>query len=555
MIAYLRRIASLVGQESWKRYKRSFLFAAVSALFETVSIAAILPLMAIVLSEQGGQQIGSFHLTPMTGLTGLAMLYVLGLGLRALSIQYTARVNLQEGYAFGARLFRAILLQPLTWHNVNHSSKLRAAVLSEAQDFISFVTIPLGRLLAQICLVISVAAVLVAVRPLETLVFAAALAAAYLGVFFLLRKPLKINAEKQIDCHAARHKLSTEALSAIREVRLSRLEDTFASDFRDASMMLAEVAAKKVLFTDFPKLVLEFILFFSLMAVIVSMASVDGFMVSGGLGELLLFGAAMLKLFPSGHLVFANLTTLKSGQALMDKLEQLSDSFLHDECSGTVPEMCKELRVDDVSYTYPGRATSSVSNISFSAKPGDRIAITGPSGSGKSTVVDLIAGLITPDTGKICVDGKTLQAGQLVSWQKQIRYCPQVPSLFDLGIAENIAVGCEYDDKAIRESVAMTLLENLQDALGPDYLTISIGELGRKLSGGQIQRINLARMLYKTAPVYILDEPTNNLDLKTAQQIMGKVFCEKPNAIFIVVTHEQWLADMCDKVVTLQASS
>lgn len=546
MRVYIHRLIRILGPESWGRFRRAYAFAAFAALFETLSIAAVFPLMVVVLSGEATTANGPFAMSPALGFAALALLYVVGLGLRGASVLITARTNMQQGHGFAAKLFAQVLTQPISWHATTHSAALRTAILTDAQDLISNVTVPLGRLVAQLVLVGSVMVVLLVLRPVPTLVFGGALLATYAVIFRLLRAPLHRDAARQITLHATRHLLSTEALSAIREVRLSGLSDSFATGFTAASQNLAHASTRKALFTDLPKLVLEMVLFLALMLALLTLSAQNPAGVSAMVPQLALFGVAGIKLFPMGHLIFANLANLRAGLPLIDKFETLQGRLQEQPPAEPAPLLKQDLRLERVSYTYPGNTAPSVREVSLVARPGDRIAVTGPSGSGKSTLIDLIAGLATPDTGSVLVDSTRLTQAHHANWLKQLRFAPQTPVLFDQSIADNIAAGAVMDAQRLREVADLT---DLRDLLNRP--PAPIGERGSALSGGQRQRINLARALYQPVGLYIFDEPTNNLDHEQARAIMTQVFEATKDAVLIVVTHDPWLAEQCSQKIAL----
>jgi ATP-binding cassette subfamily C protein CydD len=166
----------------------------------------------------------------------------------------------------------------------------------------------------------------------------------------------------------------------------------------------------------------------------------------------------------------------------------------------------------DVHYQYEDRDATAVKKVSFALHPGERVAIVGPSGSGKSTVADLLLGFIHPSQGEILIDGQPLQTIDPSHWRSFVTWVPQEPYLFDGTIRENIQIARpSVSLSEIRRASELALADPFIQALPNGYET-QVGERGRRLSGGQVQRIALARAFLKDAPIVILDEATANLD-------------------------------------------
>ncbi|MCL4168687.1 UNVERIFIED_CONTAM: hypothetical protein GTU68_016002, partial [Idotea baltica] len=166
---------------------------------------------------------------------------------------------------------------------------------------------------------------------------------------------------------------------------------------------------------------------------------------------------------------------------------------------------------DQVSFDYePGRPA--LSQLSFEIKANDNIAIVGPSGAGKSTLMSLLLGFIYPQSGEIRVNGSPLQPHNIDQWREQLVWMPQRAHLFHGTIRENISLGVpDADEQAIKAAATFAQISETIEAL-PDQYNTQVGERGAGFSGGQIQRIALARAFIKDAPVMLLDEPTAHLD-------------------------------------------
>ena len=182
-------------------------------------------------------------------------------------------------------------------------------------------------------------------------------------------------------------------------------------------------------------------------------------------------------------------------------------------------------------------------------KKGDFIGIIGETGSGKSTLINLFTGLLKPSEGKIEVDGLNIFSN-LSEWHKKIGYVPQSIYLMDDTIKKNIAFGLredDIDDNSVKQAVEKASLSEFLKNL-PNGLDTIVGEKGIRISGGQQQRIGIARALYRDPEILILDEATSSLDQSTEKKIMDSIQFLKRKKTLIIVTHRLSTVDKCDKI-------
>ena len=210
-----------------------------------------------------------------------------------------------------------------------------------------------------------------------------------------------------------------------------------------------------------------------------------------------------------------------------------------------------ELR--QISYVYPKAAEITINDISLTINFGESIGIIGTSGVGKTTLIDILLGLLTPNTGTVCVDGKDIQTN-IRNWQNQIGYVPQSIFLTDDTLRHNIAFGLPSDqinDASVETAIQAAQLQELVAKL-PDGLDTFVGERGIRLSGGELQRIGIARALYHNPSALVLDEPTSSLDISTECDLMGAVSTLHGRKTILIVTHRLTTLKYCDRFYRLE---
>ena len=182
------------------------------------------------------------------------------------------------------------------------------------------------------------------------------------------------------------------------------------------------------------------------------------------------------------------------------------------------------------------------------------VGLLGPSGSGKTTFVNLITGLIKQNDGQILIDDVHDINDNIYYWQSKIGYVPQSIFLFDGTIEQNVSFGSEdinIDQKKLSEAIKLSQLDKFVNEQ-KDGLKTLIGENGAKISGGQIQRIGIARSLYRNNEILILDESTNSLDEETEKEFFKSLMNLKGNRTIIIISHNKENLKNCDKIFNIK---
>jgi len=207
----------------------------------------------------------------------------------------------------------------------------------------------------------------------------------------------------------------------------------------------------------------------------------------------------------------------------------------------------ESIKLENVCFKYPDTQHNVLDSVSITIPKGYSVGFIGPSGAGKTTIVDIILGLLKPDSGKVLVDGYDIFKNMSL-WQKQIGYIPQNIYLSDNTIRKNIAFGLDddqIDDNKIWEAIKNAQLDEVVRKL-PEGLDTWIGEHGLKISGGQRQRIGIARALYSDPTVLVLDEATSSLDTETERGISNSINKLSGEKTLLIIAHRITTVEKCD---------
>lgn len=270
-------------------------------------------------------------------------------------------------------------------------------------------------------------------------------------------------------------------------------------------------------------------------------------------GEFVSFVTAMSMLFePIRRLTNIN-AVIQRGLAGAQSIFELLDTPAEvDTATGRFPRAIGELRFDDVSFSYPGQAEAALSHFSLDVHPGQTVALVGASGSGKTTLINLIARFFEPGSGRILLDGASLDSLPLAHLRQQLGWVGQQVVLFDDSIAANIAYGrpdvpAADIIAAARAAHAMEFIDKL-----PDGLATRVGANGSQLSGGQRQRIAIARAFLRNAPILLLDEATSALDNESERAVKDALVELRRNRTVIVIAHRLSTIRDADRIVVME---
>ena len=268
-----------------------------------------------------------------------------------------------------------------------------------------------------------------------------------------------------------------------------------------------------------------------------------------------LFSFAIFRIMPSINRILYNFTSLRYSDSV---LHQLYSTLKNDINSSTkikehynknnlISNFNNQINLINISFKYTGKKNFILKNINLKIKKNSKIAIIGSSGNGKSTLLDLILGVLEPTSGHIFIDNKDIFK-QSLNYQKLIGYIPQSIFLIDENIKNNICFATDKDrinKKNLQDAIKKSALYNFIMTL-PEGLETMIGERGFRLSGGQLQRIGIARALYNDPDILILDEATSALDENTERDIIEDIFNKNFKKTIIFATHRKSIIKYCD---------
>ena len=538
-------------------------------LLEAISLGAIVPATGVMISGNFSQYpllniagdrfkvFGDFE--PITfAMIGLAILFLIKnsflafLAWRQATFSYSTRADLSN------QLFSHYLHQPYAFHLQRNSAQLIRNVTAEASLF-AVVINGVMTIITEFLITLGVIFILFRVEPMGALIAIGSLgSAAWIFYRYTKKKILRWGQGRQHHDGMQLQHLQ-QGLGAIKDISILGRQAKLIDEFSEHSYGISRVEAKQSTLQQIPRLWLELLAVFGLAVLVLTMKNAD---YNGAtiVPVLALFAAAAFRLLPSLNRVLAATQFLRYGMPAVDLV--YADLYVaKDDRQPDVlqtqnqmpPPFVNEIEVSNVFYHYPDSINYALNGISFSIKKGSCVGFIGSSGAGKSTLVDVILGLLSPQGGEIKVDGIDIGENKRW-WQNQIGYVPQSVVLIDSSLRANIAFGVpvgEIDENAVKLAIQSAQLENFIDSL-PKGLDTQVGERGVRLSGGQLQRIGIARALYHNPPVLVLDEATSALDSNTEDGVMQAVNALHSNKTILIIAHRLSTVRQCDFLYSIE---
>jgi ATP-binding cassette subfamily B protein/subfamily B ATP-binding cassette protein MsbA len=391
-------------------------------------------------------------------------------------------------------------------------------------------------LLQSLVMLVAMFAIMFALEPTLTLLSLAVVPFLFVAIR-IYGRPMKDANRTARDLEARMMSVVQLALNAVSVVQAFVREELEHARFRGYADRTVHAYVRSTLAGLWFKLFVGLVTAIGTAALIYlgGLAVLDGTMTVGTLLVFLAYLAAMYG--PLNSLAFTA-QTWQYAAARADRVLEIleTEPDVVDEPGAQDVVIRGHVRYADVTFGYePGRPV--LSDVSLEASPGEVVAIVGPTGAGKTTLVNLLVRFFDPWSGRVEIDGRDIREATLSSLRDQIAIVLQEPFIFPLTIAENIAYS--RPDAALEDVVAAATAANAHDFVSrlPEGYDTVVGERGATLSGGEKQRLSIARAFLKDAPVLVLDEPTSALDARTEGMLLEALERLMVGRLTFIVAH------------------
>jgi len=376
--------------------------------------------------------------------------------------------------------------------------------------------------------------------------------AVYPVIFFgkKLRKIGRKNQSKISDISV----ILNEVFNGVRVVKAFAAERRENDRFAVENGRLIKIAEKEVIFSELSSPIMDFI---GAMGIALVMWYCGGQVMAGDVsqGQFIAFVVAAGLIYEPIKRFNSNNMEIQRALAGAERVFEILDSpdiVMEEGGDAVFTPPLAELKIENVSFSYPGCERPALDNVSLTVKAGQRVALVGPSGSGKTTLVNLIPRFYEPQQGEITLNGTPLAEYSLKSLRRNIGIVSQDAFLFDTSVAANIAYGQdEIDMERVESCARAAYAHDFVTEMSSGYETV-LGERGVKISGGQKQRLTIARALLKNPPLLILDEATSALDTEAERKVQAALENLMQNRTSVVIAHRLSTVIGADLIVVMQ---
>lgn len=564
-----KKILELLTPRERRRAYLLFVMVLVMAFLDMVGIAALFPLMRTLANPDlvssnpylsaafgfFGFSSTRFFLVAM-GVAVLAAL-LFSILFKTFTTYFLLRFSQMRSHSIAQRLIERYLAKPYDWYLNRHSADMGKSILMEVQQVVSGALTPLLQLTAYGTVSIALLGLLIVLTPGLALTVVLVVGTSYALIYLLLRRYLGRIGKARIEANRIRFAVVQETFGGIKEVKLGNLERVMLARFEKPSRRFSATQANAQQVAQLPRYIIEALVFCVMVGALLFFMMQEGGL-EAAVPTLSVFVLASYRLMPALQQVYSHLSTLRFSSPALDSVHKdlvgAPGTVLPVRVSPEARLSLKEsLRLEDVVYAYPKAASPALKGLNLEIRACTTVALVGTTGSGKTTTVDIILGLLRPQSGRLVVDGKPLD--DIRAWQCNIGYVPQSIFLTDDTVAANIAFGMVEKDIDMEAVMRAAKAANLHDFVSrdlPDGYATKVGERGVRLSGGQRQRIGIARALYRDPEMLILDEATSALDNLTEQAVMDAVRNLGHRKTIILIAHRLSTVEKCDKIFLLE---
>ena len=544
-------------------------FIIISTLLEMMSIGLVFPLLTLIL-DPTVNNLNFFENTNIAFnmsesinmlnfiIVSILLIFLLKTIFLTFMIIFQVKFFINLNKVITHKVFKTFLSQSFLFYLQRNTSDLLNTVTNESNHFVLYIESSVN-LIAEILLIFGLIVVLLYFEPIITLVTLTILFAISLVYLLFTNKLISRLGKLRQKKVALRIKNIQEGFGSIKEIILLSIKTFYLKKYDASTREELDASGTFMLVSTLPRYYIELILIIGI-CIFLTYSSLNGFDIKQKLPFLGLAAVAAFKIMPSANRILSLIQNILFTTPAVQKISnELDLDIIHDTNEIETKDMPsiifdREIELNSISFKYPNSSEEALKNINIKIKKNEYIGIIGKSGSGKTTLINILLGLINPDKGVIRIDNfLNLDQHNLNVWQNKIGFVSQNVFLIDDTIKKNIALGLEenlIENKKLEMAINMSQLSEFIETL-PLGVETTLGERGNRLSGGQLQRIGIARALYRNPEIIVLDEATNSLDIDTEASFMESIYNLKKSKTIIAISHRLSTVQKCDKIYVI----
>ena len=564
----VKTVVQLLDKSDRRKLIVIYFFMLFTAIIEVIGVGSIIPFISVVSNPESIKSSQSLSLVfnllsfkdsqqfiIFVGVAVIAFM-VFGNATKALLVYIIRRFTFLRIHKLSVKMFRTYLFAPYQFFLHSNTADLLRIIQYEIPNIINGVLTPFLEFLSKLVIIVFLMVLLLASDPLIAILTTLVLTSAYSIIYFVIRKRIDRMGYERYDVAQKSTKSLFEALGGIKDIQLLQREEYYLNNYSEPTRQFAFNNAMHELLSTLPKYLIEVLAFGTIVFVILFYVFLERDF-SSFLPTLTLFAFAGYRLMPAIQTVFADLGQLRYFTCSVDVIQ----SHFNLPCAyelkknETPPiEFNRQIALEDITFRFKEQKTDLFNNLSLVIPKRHSVAIVGPTGAGKTAMVDILTGLLEPESGSIKVDDTVIDRSNVRAWRAHLGYVAQNIYLCDDTVTHNIAMGIpdkEIDFKAVVEAAKMAHIHDFIESELPQGYNTVIGERGIRLSGGQRQRLGIARALYHNPEVLILDEATSALDTLTEDAVLEAIETLQGEKTIIIIAHRLSTVEKCDTVFLL----
>ena len=567
----ISKFYNILEKQDKVRFSFIVVLMAIAGIFETVSIGILIPFVSFLLDPALllEHKIVLEHFSFLTRIDENHLIYYMLFFIFSAfflkSIYFLCFHYTKNKFIFKftnnltIKLFSSYIAKPYSLYLDDSSHNQLSTCVNEVNQFQQGIVICGIEVLSEMIIVFFLVALLFLVNPLASLLIVIIGLILFLLFYSFTKKKVQEWGYIRQKNEARMIEKVQQSYNGLKEILVYLKENFFISSFKKIVDETTSVNIKKQTLLDIPKTIIEviaIIIFIVIILIIYFYNSSPGYFIP----ILGLYVGVSFKLMPALNRIVVSSQNFRNAKATLNKISIEMDIYNNNFKSikelkkndFSLIKFSKNIRLKNILFKYPSKTIDLFNDLNLEIKKGETVGIKGQSGEGKSTLINMICGFIVPNKGEILVDDDFNIKANMRGWRSILGYIPQQTYLFNGSLKENICFSKNgpIDEKSFNEAIDMAQLRDLVNS-SPDKENTEVGERGMLLSGGQIQRISLARCLYKNPEIMILDEATSSLDETNEKKILESIRLLKGKKTIIIVSHRDSTLSFCDRVLHL----
>jgi len=568
MFAPFFKIYSLLNDRERRRGAYVLAIIVLRGVAETVGIASVMPFMAVASNpsmihtnrwlsaayEMGGFQSARGFMIALciSAILILLVSTIVGATANAAVYRFSRRVN----FYLSSTLLDRYLHRPYSWYLNQHTSDLGKTVLHDVDYAVNLVLTPSVNIMSKLVAATLLLVLIIVADPVVAIAAAAGFGGLYGLIFFFTRRRLISLGKEIFESNGVRFRTAQDCLSGFRDVKVGGLERAYLERYQEQADQFAVADLHYKVIADLPKFIMEGVAFGGMLSVLLFLLVTRVGGLAAALPIVAVYAFAGYRLLPALQQIYQSVAMLKVGAESLARLHREmtqpieQDAEVGDGDDQPRISLAHALELRDVVFRYPGAPRPALDRVTLRVAANTTVGFVGTTGAGKTTIVDLVLGLLEPESGSLVVDDLAITRDRMRGWRRQIGYVPQTVFLVDDTVAANIAFGVrpdEIDHGAVERAARLAEVHDFVSQMPQGFAT-RIGDRGVRLSGGQRQRIGIARALYHDPAVLIFDEATSALDNVTERAVMESIAHLARKKTLLIIAHRLNTVRNCDLI-------